>query len=330
MRLSSKDGSVLGTGILTGTKLTQVSLAVDSQGNLYVAGSSGVPDVPLTPGVPFAYAAGQRRASGSFLARVNLSPPSIGCVTDSANGAPTGPITPGQLITLFGNGLGPAQPAIGLTDPANVPVSLAGVSITFDGIPAPLLYVSATQINLQVPPALQQHLQSLPNSQQSASAVMQVNYNGSTIGTRLFAVTPLNPSLFLTFGAQNCGSSVVAVTAVALNQDGSLNSCANPAKAGSLLTLFVNGLGTPADVQPPGPIPLAAAVFAGEESLPVDAFTPASGSIAGLGEIEVRLPSVIGPAPLGMTLTVNDLEAGPFNLPGDVAKQTPGAVFVRP
>src|SRR5258706_8943408 len=48
------------------------------------------------------------------------------------------PLAPLALATIFGKNLGPA-----------------GTSITLNGIPAPLLYVSPTQINFQIPSALQ-------------------------------------------------------------------------------------------------------------------------------------------------------------------------------
>jgi uncharacterized protein (TIGR03437 family) len=102
-----------------------------------------------------------------------------------------------------------------------VPVSLGGVSVSFDGIPAPLLYVSSTQINVQV----------RFDVYRSASTVMQVSFNGSPIGSGLFAITQTNPNLFLNSNGD----------AFALNQDGSVNSSTNPAKDGSDVLLFVNG-----------------------------------------------------------------------------------------
>jgi hypothetical protein len=69
-------------------------------------------------------------------------------VIDATSGVLDGPVAPGQLITIYGSGLGPTQPAIGLQrGEALLPVKLDGVVVTFDGMPAPLL-VSATQINV--------------------------------------------------------------------------------------------------------------------------------------------------------------------------------------
>ncbi|MGI8742565.1 MAG: matrixin family metalloprotease [Bryobacteraceae bacterium] len=63
-------------------------------------------------------------------------------------------IAPGELISLFGAGVGPAAP-VGNNgfDPATgaLPTALAGLSVTFDGVPAPLIFASNGQVNLQVP-----------------------------------------------------------------------------------------------------------------------------------------------------------------------------------
>jgi uncharacterized protein (TIGR03437 family) len=321
MRLNSQDGSVLGIRILTGTELSQVSLAVDSQGNVYVAGSTRLPDVPLTPGVPFSSAAAQRTASGSFLARTAVSPSPIGCIADSASASPVGPVAPGQLITLYGNGLGPAEPVSGLTGAANVPVSLGGVSVTFDGIPAPLLYVSSTQINVQVP----------FDVYRSASTVMQVSFNGSPIGSGLFAITQTNPNLFLNSDGD----------AFALNQDGSVNSSTNPAKEGSDVLVFVNGdnfgngnLTTGLIVGAVvNPLYMPVAAFGYYQSLPVDSVSQQPGAIEGLLQIQVRtpvepsIPGATGAGAIGLTLIVNGAEVGPFTGAG---VQVYGYLWIAP
>jgi uncharacterized protein (TIGR03437 family) len=170
---------------------------------------------------------------------------------------------------------------------------------------------------------------------------MQVmTLNGSVIASRLFSVVPSNPSLFLQSGLTtvNCGLQIGSVfMALALNQDGTVNSCSNPAKAGSELSLFVNGLGVYADNQVtgsltsiPGFIRTFAAVFDGYDSLEVDSFTDQPGAISGLGWIQVLVPADITSLhPITLSLSVNGLEAGPFvaSIP---AKQASAVVFVQP
>ncbi len=344
-RIASQDGSVLGTRFLpVGTPaqyvLASVSSTVDAQGNVYVGGASGMPDVPLTPGVVYDPAVSQPTVSGAFLERTNFSVAAspVGCVTDATSMILLGPAAPGQLITLYGNGIGPSQPVVGLIGGGSgVPTSLGGVSVTFDGQPAPILYASATQVNVQVPFEVKEN----------PSTTMQAIYNGSVLETRTFAVVAQNPSLFvasaltgLTCANLQIGSPVLG--ALALNEDGSVNSCTNPAAAGSSFTLFVNGIGTAAGNRytgqftgaNPGFDAVTAAVFDGEYSVEVDAFTDQPEAISGIGQIVARVPETIAwPQPMNVTLTLNGVQAGPLgahNGVGASASQIPVLVFVKP
>lgn len=343
LRVGSQDGAILGMQIVpagnqeTGDTLAQVSSTVDSQGNVYVAGTTGLPDVPLTPGVFYDPAVTQRTTSGAFLERTSLSlpPTPLGCVTDSANATLIGPAAPGQLLTLYGNGIGPIQPVVGLMGgEASVPTSLGGVGVTFDGQPAPILYASSTQINVQVPFQVEQN----------PSVVMQLTYNGAVLATRMFAVAPQNPGVFvgsvltnLTCGNTQFGGSVLA--ALVLNEDGSVNSCANPARSGSLFTLFINGIGTAAGNRNTGgftgsnpgfDFAQSMAVFDGSYSIEVDAFTDMPNAISGIGQITARVPDTVTfLQPMNVTVILNGLPAAPLgNSYGLGASGGPITVYV--
>ncbi len=63
-----------------------------------------------------------------------------------------GRIAPGEIVTLFGDGLGPqqgVQPQATAQSP--FPTQAANVEVTFDGTPAPLLWVQDAQINAVAP-----------------------------------------------------------------------------------------------------------------------------------------------------------------------------------
>ena len=329
LRIGSQDGSLLGTKILSGYA---AGSSVDSQGNIYIVGSTSLPTIPLTPGVFYDTAVTQRTVSGGFLARTNFgfraSP--LACVTDSPTMIPLGPVAPGQLITLYGNSIGPSQPLVGLTGGASVPKSLGGVTVTFNGQSAPILYASSTQINVQAPFEIDQNPYTTDES-----TVMQLIYNGSVLATRSFAVTPQNPSLFLAAPVSNlvCGNTIssgVTQVALAFNQDGSLNSCANPAPSGSTFTLFVNGLGTASLSDHTGILTVnpqyvdaSAVLLNGGYSLEVDAFTDQPGAISGVGQLTARVPyTLLAPGPMNVSLTMNSLPAGPLT--------TPVVIFVKP
>lgn len=59
------------------------------------------------------------------------------------------PIVPGELETIWGNGLSVSGPQAATVLP--LPSELGGVRVFINGIPAPLLYTSPTQINFQIP-----------------------------------------------------------------------------------------------------------------------------------------------------------------------------------
>ena len=143
-----------------------------------------------------------------------------------------GAVAPGELISVFGSALGPAAGIANAGfDPATqrVPAQLGGVIVTFDGVAAPLFYASATQINLQVP---------YETAGKSGTAVV-IGNNGLMSAAVQVPVALSAPGIFVVSGGSQ---------AVAINQDGSLNSASAPAPRGSVVTLFGTGLGV---VSPP-------------------------------------------------------------------------------
>jgi len=87
---------------------------------------------------------GQGRATaqmGGALASVDLFAPSspLVCTTDAADFAPMSSVAPGQLLSLFGEGIGPDRPVQAQPTGGYIPVSTGFDSVTFNGVPAPLL-----------------------------------------------------------------------------------------------------------------------------------------------------------------------------------------------
>lgn len=63
-----------------------------------------------------------------------------------------GPVSPGEIISIFGTGLGPAAGMAAIPGSSGtMPDSLAETRVSFDGIAAPLLYAQNLQVNLVVP-----------------------------------------------------------------------------------------------------------------------------------------------------------------------------------
>jgi len=240
--------------------------------------------------------------NGSVLQAVSLSAPAtrVTAISDSADNARLSSVAPGQLITLYGNNLAPNAP--GAVDPTE---PLTGLSIRFNGIAAPLLYASANQINLQVPFEIAGQSQvTMEVSSQLASPPVAESY--------ILGLLDRQPSVFLlpddftraVFDAASCnGQSVSGLRPVALNEDGTLNSCANPAPSGSAVTIFMNGIGVTTPPQTtgtlsnsltalsPGPVLL---ISPSEASATILSTSTIPGSIAGLAQVRIQVSSPSG------------------------------------
>ncbi|MFB3776606.1 MAG: hypothetical protein ACE141_03315 [Bryobacteraceae bacterium] len=92
-------------------------------------------------------------ASGNIIEISRASPASSGPQIDSGGVVSSAhfrqrAVAPGSLVSLFGRYL--SATAVGAYH-APLPLELSGTTVRFDGIAAPLLFVSPTQVNLQVP-----------------------------------------------------------------------------------------------------------------------------------------------------------------------------------
>ena len=90
----------------------------------------------------------------SLCAIANAAEPLVTAVANAASyGA--GSVSPGQMVVIFGVRLGPPSlTSFQLDAQGGIATSLVGIQVTFDGIPAPLLYVSQAQVAAVVPYAL--------------------------------------------------------------------------------------------------------------------------------------------------------------------------------
>ena len=223
---------------------TGITLAA---GKVWITGETPAPDVPISPGALTPPSLGPGFPAGAYLSAADFSGgipagPEIACVLDGGNLTHVGPIAAYQLLSIFGTNL---APAIGVSAAERTDTSIAGVSITFDGAPAQVLYVSPSQIMVLVPAPL-------PPATQAAGAlpsarVMQLTVNGVTI-QRQFPYTVSNLNLFADLASIQVPCDALAVYSgfqpVAMNADGSANLCSNPAKYGSTVSFFMHGAGS--------------------------------------------------------------------------------------
>ena len=97
---------------------------------------------------------------------VSAAPVPLPTITAVVNAASfeSGPISPGEIVTVGGTGMGPLAPAgLTLDQSGKVSTTASDVQVLFGGVPAPLTYVSSTQINVVVPYEIQGLLS--PNAQ---------------------------------------------------------------------------------------------------------------------------------------------------------------------
>jgi uncharacterized protein (TIGR03437 family) len=211
---------------------------------------------------------------------------SIACVGNAAEVQIT--VSPGTIISLYGDRLGPQAPVIAQFD-ANgaLPTEVANTQVLFDGRPAPLLYVQAGQINAIAPWELTGST-SLPLP--TVSVVVAYNGLGSApIPTAIYAYSP---GIFCLNSASPCQGAI-------LNEDGTVNSPSNPAKRGSTVTIFGTGFGLLNPIPQDGTIVtdtqhLVAAVVEVVFPGPLEATVTYAGnvpmSLAGLVEVDAQIP----------------------------------------
>ncbi len=138
-------------------------------------------------------------------------------IADSASTLTGGEVAPGEFLSIYGTGLGPAVGAgAALDSSGRIASRIAGTSVLFDGKEAPLLWVSANQINLLVPYGIADQ----------ASTTMQVFTTAGSSHTLDLTVIPTEPNVF-----------------VIVNADGTVNDENHPAVAGSIITLYASGAG---------------------------------------------------------------------------------------
>jgi uncharacterized protein (TIGR03437 family) len=154
---------------------------------------------------------------------------SSGGVVNAANGRRQ--LSPGALGTIYGENFGPAAPEIASFRPNTtiLPTRLQGVRVlvqeTYGSLiaEAPLLYASRSQINFQLP----------YECFGRAEVLIVVDNNGALSDPQPVQVISSAPGIF-TWGEGR---------AVAVNQDGSVNSPQNAAPRGSALTVYLTGQG---------------------------------------------------------------------------------------
>jgi uncharacterized protein (TIGR03437 family) len=204
-------------------------------------------------------------------------------------------VSPGEIVELFGLGIGPTNPIFLSTtmNPGFVDTSVGGLTVSIGGHAAPLLYADANQVTVQVP------YEVIPGPNQTITVT-----NGTTLSVGpTITIGAIAPGVFTADGS-GIGQAAAIVYNVA-NPNGGLNSTANAAHAGDTIALYLTGEGdyltTPvqhtgyivplASIPPLPQIPVPPTVTIGGVAATVNYAGVIPGCMIGLLQINVVVPA---------------------------------------
>ncbi|HWQ57110.1 MAG TPA: BACON domain-containing carbohydrate-binding protein [Bryobacteraceae bacterium] len=230
--------------------------------------------------------------------------PTITGVTNAASYL-DGPVAPGEIVTLFGTSMGPAElTQMQLDGAGRVTTTLGDVRVLFNGVPAPLVYVSATQISAVVPYAV------------AGETVVSawVEYRGVRSNALTLDATAARPGVF-TMDSSGSGPGVI------LNQDYSVNSASKPAARGTVVVVYCTGEGQtlPAGVDGrvndnfdalPKPV-LRVEARIGNQVANVQYAGAAPGMVSGVMQVNVEIPATAASGVQPLVLTVGGVTSQP-------------------
>jgi len=270
LSVSPASGTTPGNLVLTLNPSVIATLAAGIYTNNVTLSSSSAPGVSQTFPVTLTVTA--------------AGPPTVTGVLSSATYL-AGSIAPGELVSIFGANIGPATPVgLTLTPGGGVSTSIGNVSVTVNGIPAPLVYVAANQINAVIPWEVAG----------TTSATIVVTSKGTAAAPIVANVTNTVPGIFTT--TMN-GSGQGAI----VNQDGTVNTASNAAARGTYVAVYATGGGVTNPATQTGSVtpttgtlpkngaPITATV--GGVAAQVQYDGPAPAIIAGVMQVNVLIPA---------------------------------------
>jgi uncharacterized protein (TIGR03437 family) len=196
---------------------------------------------------------------------------------------------PGMVLSIYGANL--AGSTVTTTAAGGVfPFTAGSVTVAVNGFAAPLLYVSPTQINVQI-----------PYEAGAGPAVLGVNNNGAAAGIQ-FQLSPSAPAVY---------------------DDGSGNLAGNPSiAAGGIATLYLNGAGevnpllltgnvTPTTTTISPVLPLTVTVGGVPALLQFAGLAPGT---LGTTQVNFYIPANMKAGPQPVVVTINGVASPPLNV----------------
>jgi uncharacterized protein (TIGR03437 family) len=239
---------------------------------------------------------------------VSTPRPTINAVVNAASFV-TGPVAPGEFVTIFGFGLGPDTP-LAFTGSGTIGRTLGTTQVFFGTTLAPIIYTSSTQVSVIVPYELAS----------SSSTNLTVWFQGNASAGDNLRVVDAAPGIFM---LNLAGQGAI------INQDNTVNSSSNGALVGSTISIYATGQG---QTNPPGvdgaisqdaspqPPPLAVTVQIGGLPAQVSYAGAAPGAPAGFMQVNAVIPDGV---PKGSSVPV-------VMTVGTAASQSNATVAIHP
>jgi uncharacterized protein (TIGR03437 family) len=263
---------------------------------LYFVGASGAARVLIGQSTTYSIELDVQAQTPPVSGSVILNP--LG-VVNGANYLPiTNPVAPGEFVTLFGTGLGPASVAQAALP---YPTTLGGVSVSVDGTPAPVQLASSGQINFIVPYEITDPF-----------AVVTVSYNGATSNAVTLYTDSSAPGVF---SLDESGTG----DAAALHPDGLIVNAGNPSQVGETIAVYVTGLGTVSPASADGVAASSTTLSNTDDTIDVYidnvqatvSFEGLAPGFAGLYQVNFVVPSIPDSGPVN--LDIFDENNGAYN-----------------
>jgi uncharacterized protein (TIGR03437 family) len=219
------------------------------------------------------------------------APPRIERVVNAADG--TGPVAPGGLISIYGANLSPIDQA---TRQMPLPTALGESCLTVNGVPVPVVYVSSTQINGQMP------------FQADGNVTMLLRTPGGVSDNFNLTVLPTAPTVFRNAVAGEQRD----LPAVYRTRNGLVVTATNPIHRGDTISIYLTGMGrtspavetgAPAPDDPLAAVVTAPRVLLGDVALDLESAGLAPGAV-GVYQITARVP-INAPMGLDVPLAVS-------------------------
>lgn len=240
------------------------------------------------------------------------STPVVQAIVSAASYA-SGPVSPGEFVTLFGVGIGPSTPAGMSVIGGYATLILQSVSVAIDGKNAAMIYVSANQLTVQVPYDVTMGL----------AKTVTVNNNGA-IASGKVDIAMQAPGLFALDGSGL--GQCAALTFSMKSGTFAVNGSTAPAHVGDIVVLYLTGEGIydltpspatgyiiPANLNPLPQVSPLPAVTIGGQAATVQYAGPVAGGLLGLLQINAVVPtgSTTGNSvPVSVTIGVGTTQVG--------------------